>query len=84
MGTIHWRFATGKPGKESQARDCHSAQSARAAPSAIQPRPRGTGCRLGVVMRDAIQPRGLALESLRGPEGLSFWRASRRTEFAIG
>ena len=66
MGTVHWRFATGKPGKEGQARDCSSAQPASAAPPAIQPRPRGTGCRQGVSypafrvrLRDAIQPRRL-------------------------
>ena len=80
----HRRFATGKPGKEGQARDCHSAQPASVAPLAILPRLRGMGCRQGAVMRGAIHLRKMALESLRGREGLSFRRASRRTEFAIG
>lgn len=81
----HGRFAEGKPGKDRHrqvrrsACSHRSAQPARAAPPAIQPRPRGTGCRQGVALRDAIQPRRLALESLRGREGLSFRRASRRT-----
>ena len=64
MGTDHWRFATGKPGKEGQARDCPSAQPASATPPAIQHRPRGTGCRQGVAVRDAIQPRRLVVEGL--------------------
>ena len=84
MGTDHWRFATGKPGKKGQARDCSFAQPAGATPPAIQPRPRGTGCRQGVVMRDAIQPRRLVLVGLGGRRPLPFRRASRRTEFAIG
>lgn len=118
VGGRHRRFATGKPSKERQARDCFSAQPARAKPPAIQFRPRDTGCRHGVSdpafraclrvaiqarslasesTRDgarlsvqrilcwtAIQPLRLALVSLRGREGLSFRRASRRTEFAIG
>ncbi len=61
-----------------------SAQPASAAPLAFQPRPRGTGCHQGVVMRDAIQPRRLVLEGLGGRRHLPFRRASRRTEFAIG
>ena len=78
------RFASGEPGKEGQARDCHSAQPASATPLAILPRIRGMGCRQGAVMRDAIHLRKMALESLRGREGLSFRRALRWTEFAIG
>ena len=84
MGTVHWRFATGKPGKEEQARDCSSAQPASAAPPAIQPRPRGTGCRQGVAMRDAIQPRRLVVEGLGEamPSPISMHLASKG--FAIG
>ena len=83
-GSLRRGLACGKPGKEGQARDCHSAQPASAASPAIQPRPRGTGCRQGVERRDAIQPRRLVPEGLGGRRQLPFRRASRRTEFAIG
>ena len=86
MGTVHWRFATGKPGKEGQARDCSSAQPASAAPPAIQLRPRGTGCRQGVAMRDAIQPRRLVLEGLGEavPSPISMRLASKGSAIGWG
>ena len=83
-GSLRRGLACGKPGKEGHARDCHSAQPASVAPLAILPRLRGMGCRQGAVMRGAIHLRKMALESLRGREGLSFRRVSCRTEFAIG
>ena len=64
MGTVHWRFATGKPSNDRHRQVRRSAQPASASPPAIQPRPRGTGCRQGVVMRDAIQPPRLVGEGL--------------------
>ena len=67
----HRRFANGKPVKERQARDCLCAQPASAAPLVIQPRPRGTGCRQGVVMRDAVHLRKMASESTRDGDRLS-------------
>ena len=86
MGTVHWRFATGKPGKKGQARDCSSAQPASAAPLAIQPLPWGTGCRQGVVMRDAIQPRRLVVEGLGEamPSPISMRRASKGSAIGWG
>ena len=84
MGTEDGRFATGKPGKEGQARDCSYAQPAGAAPPAIQPRPRGTGCRQDVGVRDAIQPHRLVSEGLGEamPSPISMRSASKG--FAIG
>tara|TARA_R110001599_G_scaffold82062_3_gene221160 strand:- start:39753 stop:40067 length:315 start_codon:yes stop_codon:yes gene_type:complete len=84
MGAAHWRFATGKPGKEGQARDCSSAQPASAAPLAIQPLPWGTGCRQGVVMRDAIQPPRLVWEGLEGATRPSISMRHAAKGFAIG
>ena len=84
MGTVHWQFATGKPGKEGQARDCSSAQPASAIPPAIQPRTRGTGCCQGVGMRDAIQPRRLAWEGLEGAARPSISMRAASKGSAIG
>ena len=86
MGTIHWRFAIGKPGKERQARDCHYAQPASAIPPALRPRPRGTGCRQGVALRDAIQLRRLVLEGLGEamPSPISMRAASKGSAIGWG
>ena len=64
IGGTHRRFATGKPSNDRHRQVRRSAQPASASPPAIQPRPRGTGCRQGVVMRDAIQPPRLVGEGL--------------------
>ncbi|MEP4530236.1 MAG: hypothetical protein ABJ050_23330 [Paracoccaceae bacterium] len=84
MGTDHWRFAGGKPGI-AEGRQHHSAiPPARETPAADRPPPWGIGRDAGTTLRDAIQLPKLALESLRGREGLSFRRASCRMELAIG
>ena len=84
MGTDHWRFAGGKPGIVRGRQLLGAIPPARETPAADRPPPWGIGRDAGATLRDAIQLPKLALESLRGREGLSFRRASRRTEFAIG
>ena len=84
MGADHWRFAGGKPGSCRHRQVRRHEPPARETPVADRPPPWGIGRDAGATLRDAIQLPKLALESLRGREGLSFRRASRRAEFAIG
>ncbi|PHR63248.1 MAG: hypothetical protein COA51_11220 [Idiomarina sp.] len=84
MGADHWRFAGGKPGIAKGRQHLGAIPPARETPATDRPPPWGIGRDAGAILRDAIQPPRLALESLRGREGLSFRRASRRTVFAIG
>jgi len=82
-----WRFAGGKPGLCRHRQVRRGARSHRhdppagETPATDQPPPWGIGRDAGATLRDAIQPLRLALESLRGREGLSFRRAARRTRF---
>ena len=72
MGTVHWRFAGGKPGSCRHRQVCRGARShrheppARETPAADRPPPWGIGRDAGATLRDAIQPLRLGWDGLEG------------------
>lgn len=84
MGTVHWRFAGGKPGS------CWHRQVRRDEPpagetqAADRPPPWGIGRDAGASLRDAIQPLRLGWDGLEGAARPSMSRRHAAKGMAIG